>query len=92
MTDLVPADQIEKIVGATRHKTAHIGRLVSAEDTVYILHSHECRDSGIDLRECRFSRALDGRTSWWPIDEPVELSITNGELTCEEWIDGGGGE
>lgn len=59
MSELVPADQIEQIVGARRHRKAHLGRAVSGEQTVYILHSHLCRDSGIDLRQCRFSRALD---------------------------------
>lgn len=59
MTDLVPADQIEQIVGARRHALAHLGRAVSSEQTVYILHSHACKDSGIDLRSCGYSRALD---------------------------------
>ncbi|UIU47024.1 hypothetical protein [Microcystis phage MinS1] len=59
MTDLVPADRIEQIVGARRHALAHLGRAVSAEQTVYILHSQRCKDSGIDLRACGYSRALD---------------------------------
>lgn len=59
MTDLVPADQIEQIVGARRHPLAHLGRAVSAEQTVYVLHSQQCKDSGIDLRSCGYSVALD---------------------------------
>lgn len=59
MTALVPPDAIEKIVGARRHPTRHIGRAVEAEQMVYILHSAECKDSGIDLRDCPFSVALD---------------------------------
>jgi hypothetical protein len=59
MTNLVPADQIEQIVGARRHAHQHLGRAVSAEETVYVLHSEKCRDSGIDLRECEWSLALD---------------------------------
>lgn len=59
MTDLVPAEEIEQIVGARRHPHQHLGRAVSAEQTVYILHSEKCRDSGIDLRECPYSRFLD---------------------------------
>lgn len=59
MTDLVPADQIEQIVGARRHPLAHLGRAVSSEQVVYILHSQQCLDSGIDLRSCGYSRALD---------------------------------
>lgn len=59
MSDLVPTADIERIVGIERHQTAHYARAVSAEETVYILHSHDCKNSGIDLRECRYSIALD---------------------------------
>lgn len=59
MSDPVPADEIERIVGIIRHPTDHYANAVSDEQTVYILHSHECKDSGIDLRECAFSRAMD---------------------------------
>lgn len=59
MTDLVRTEDIERIVGIERHQTAHYGRAVSAEQTVYILHSHDCKNSGIDLRRCRYSEALD---------------------------------
>lgn len=59
MTALVPADQIEQIVGAKRHSHQHLGRAASAEQTVYVLHSQTCKDSGIDLRECTWSLALD---------------------------------
>jgi hypothetical protein len=59
MSDLVPAEDIERIVGVQRHYQAHYGRASSTEQVVYILHSKECLDSGIDLRECRFSVALD---------------------------------
>lgn len=59
VADLVPADQIERAVGARRHPYQHLGRAVSSEETVYVLHSEKCRDSGIDLRECEWSLALD---------------------------------
>jgi hypothetical protein len=59
MSNLVPADQIERLVGAKRHALAHLGRAVSAEQTIYVLHSQACKDSGIDLRFCGYSRALD---------------------------------
>lgn len=59
MSALVPADQIEQLVGARRHALAHLGRAVSAEQTVYVLHSQACKDSGIDLRACGYSLALD---------------------------------
>ncbi len=59
MSELVPAEDIEQIVGARRHAHQHLGRAVSAEETVYVLHSQRCKDSGIDLRECEWSWALD---------------------------------
>ncbi len=58
MSTLVP-DEIERIVGAERHPTRHLGRAVSLGQTVYILHSGVCKASGIDLRRCSYSRALD---------------------------------
>ena len=79
MSDLVPADRIETIVGARRHLIDHIGRAVSAEDTVYILHSHACKDSGIDLRDCAFSLALDDGIDpdEWEQDVATALAITD---------------
>lgn len=61
MTDLVPADQIERIVGIERHPTQHYARLSRTDQSIYILHSAACRDSGIDLRYCPLSQALDYR-------------------------------
>ena len=59
MTRLEPAGTIERTVGARRSANEHIGRAVSAEQRVYILHSTACVASGIDLRDCEYSRALD---------------------------------
>ena len=59
MTKLVSPSDIERIVGVTRAAHEHWGRAVSAEQTVYILHSQTCLDSGVDLRDCPFSVALD---------------------------------
>lgn len=89
MADLVNPSEIESIVGAPRHATDHLGRAVSAEQTVYILHSEECRSSGVDLRECPYSVALDlgieGRVPWssWRRvqDRPVRLHIH-----CDGWL------
>ena len=81
MSELVPAEGIEQIVGARRHRTLHIARAVSAEQTVYILHSHECRNSGIDLRECGFSIALDrGLEGIGVEDRPILVAIEEGRL------------
>ena len=79
MSALVPADRVEQIVGVGRHRQAHYGRAVSAEQTVYILHSQRCLDTVDDLRNCRFSRALDGgidRQSWAGYeDQAVALGV-----------------
>lgn len=85
MTDLVPAGQIEQIVGARRHALAHLGRAVSAERTVYILHSATCLASGVDLRDCVYSRALDkgidGLPEWdGRHDRTVTLQAVHGDL------------
>jgi len=84
MSNLVPANQIEQIVGAQRHQSVHYGRAVSAEETVYILHSKRCRDSGIDLRYCEFSQALDtgiDMGDWGALqDETVALTVYEGKL------------
>jgi hypothetical protein len=79
VSDLVPAAQIEGIVGVARHPTEHWGRAVSAQRTVFILHSAECRASGRDLRWCPYSLALDEGIEdedWagWE-DRPVRLAI-----------------
>jgi hypothetical protein len=91
MSEHVPAEDIERIVGMERHPTEHWGRAVSAEQTVYIMHSQECRDSATDLRECPFSLALDRGiehafpwTGWRRVqDQPVRLEIARGYLMPE---------
>lgn len=91
MTDLVDASKIEQIVGTKRHPTKHYGRAVSVEETVYILHPETCRHYHDDLRDCRYSRALDGGISeeiWAGYeDKPVELSaIGDRVLVPRDWI------
>lgn len=82
MTSLVSPVDIERIVGAPRHDTDHLGRAVSAEQTVYIMHSRECLASAVDLRDCEYSVALDGGidTQLWIQDRPVRLAVHKGEL------------
>ena len=79
MSRLEPGDKIEAIVGAKRHPTYHLGRAVSAEQRVYVLHSAECAASGIDLRDCQYSEALDlgiDLDVWGDCeDRPVRLLI-----------------
>lgn len=59
MTDLVAPETIGGIVGAPRDETLHIGRAVSDDATVYVLHSAQCLEMYDDARDCPFSRALD---------------------------------
>lgn len=84
MSSTVPADQIEQIVGTERHTTRHYARAVSAEQTVYILHSQECRDRYDDLRDCPWSLALDrgiGEHEWaGREDRPVLVRVRDGRL------------
>lgn len=77
MTDIVPTEDIERIVGVPRAAKDHYARAVSAEQTVYILHSRECLKLGRDLRLCPFSLALDNgiRVEEWVEDFPVQVSI-----------------
>lgn len=78
MSERVPADQIEEIVGVERHPTEHRARCDTEAQMVYVLHSHACVQTGVDLRLCRFSRALnrtiDDRWRGWE-DRPVVVSI-----------------
>lgn len=84
MTDRVPADQIERIVGARRRTHAHLARAVSLEKTVYILHPEECLKQHTDLRLCAFSLALDRGIEMdvWATaqDKPVEVDIWHRRL------------
>lgn len=83
MSEVVPAADIEAIVGATRHPTDHLARAVSTEKRVYILHSQACFDSTPDLRECEFSLALDGGIDIerWVEDQPLLVGIEDGKVT-----------
>ena len=82
MTELVPADEIESIVGRKRSVKDHYARAVSAEQTVYILHSRECLDMHADLRECPWSLALDRGIDLdeWVVDVPLTVYVRSGRL------------
>lgn len=88
MTDLVPAEQIEQIVGARRHPTWHLARAVSATETVFILHSQTCKDSDLDLRECQYSLALDRGIDPddWAEDTTVGLVVEGGNLVVLDFL------
>lgn len=91
MSALAPTDRIEQIVGVTRHAVEHFARAVSAEQTVYVLHSQACLDSGIDLRDCPFSVALDRGiehhipwSGWRRVqNQPVKVEVFRGYLVPE---------
>ena len=76
--------EIEDIVGAERHEYAHLGRAVSEQQRIYILHSEGCINGGGDLRDCAYSKALydgielDGWEDWE--DQPVWLWLFDGLL------------
>ena len=85
MTDLVKSEDIEAYVGVKRNsQDVHYGRAVSATGHWFILHSQKCIDSGIDLRDCEYSLALDRKVNleaWLDrLDMPVVLRIWNGRL------------
>lgn len=82
MSDLVPREHIEGIVGSPRQAHRHMARAISAERTVYILHSFECLDTVPDLRDCPYSLALDKGITVrrWPQDVCVEAAIERGRL------------
>lgn len=95
MSELVDPIEIEVIVGVARNHTFHLARAISADHTVYILHSQECKDSGIDLRQCVFSQALDRGIDvalWQRLhceDRVVALAVMGGELlpVKPSWLD-----
>lgn len=94
MSDLVPADDIERIVGVARHAIQHFARYVNVEQTVYIMHSQKCKDWTPDLRECPYSMALDRGidvADWVGFeDRPVVVAIINGRLfpVVPAWLGG----
>lgn len=85
MTNLVGAEKIEVIVGTKRSQHYHCGNASRYSRTAYILHSQDCLDSGIDLRKCSFSLALDAkgidRHKWYGMeDRPMVLDIEDGYI------------
>jgi hypothetical protein len=95
MSEIVPAAEIETIVGVRRHATDHYGRADSTERTVYILHSQHCKDTTPDLRDCSYSVALDEGIESAPTwagwrhvqDQPVKLKVSLGYLMPVHEVD-----
>ncbi len=79
MSEVQEPAVVRAVVGADRREGEHVGRVVSEEERVYVLHSERCIASGIDLRVCAFSAALDrgiDAAVWREhMDVPVVLGI-----------------
>jgi len=82
VSEIVPTEDIERIVGVPRHLSEHWGRAVSAEQQVYILHSQYCKNTTPDLRSCPYSLALDHGIdpADWTEDVAAPLRIRDGRL------------
>lgn len=84
MSEPVPREKIEEIVGHARHPRIHYGRAVSETETFYILHSQQCLEQYDDLSYCPFSIAMDlglNLPMWaFHMDQPVPIGVYDGEL------------
>ena len=84
MTELIDPSEVERLVGAYRHPTAHLCRADSFHEATYLLHSKACLDSGIDLRTCEYALAQDNGidTDVWEgrEDEVVLVVISDSHL------------
>ncbi|MCJ1709266.1 hypothetical protein [Microbacterium sp. VKM Ac-2923] len=79
MSEVQDSDVVEAVVGTERREDEHVGRAVTAEERMYVLHSRRCIESGIDVRACAFSASLDRGIDlnvWRDhMDAPVVLGI-----------------
>lgn len=88
MPEIVPAEDIERIVGVERQQSLHIGRVVIADDTFYILHSKVCLEARDSLLDCPYTHALTNvNPGDWEgyTDKPVVLRIREGRL-CPDFV------
>jgi hypothetical protein len=80
---------IETIVGIDRHQTKHYARAISAEQVVYVLHSHACWDAPIPLQDCEFSLALEhpiDELEWAAyLDRPVPVLVDEAGRLAPQW-------
>lgn len=81
MSAIEAATDIEQTVGAYRDRILHIGRVVTGERKVYILHPTECVQSHEDLRSCAMSLAMDEgiELADWrdATDRPMVLGVSD---------------
>ena len=82
MSELVDPTEIEKIFGVPRRKHEHL--IMVKDGTMYIMHSKDCVDSGIDLRDCEYSVKMDtgylkpNFSPWDSYDTARESDFDNG--------------
>ena len=88
MSERVDSSAIEGIVGVKRHPVNHYGRAVSAEQTVYVLHSQRCVDEVPDLN-CAYTAGLDEGidVDRWVQDASVVLAIEDSRLVPSEPVE-----
>lgn len=81
MTDIVPSEDIESIVGTYRRRYAHIGYADSNTGTFYILHSEICKETCSDLRDCDYSIVLDkNNINVTLLDKPAYIMLDEGTI------------
>lgn len=81
MTNIVPSEDIESIVGTFRRRYTHIGYADSNTGTFYILHSEICKETCPDLRDCDYSVALDkNKVEVTVLDQPKYIMLSEGTL------------
>ena len=81
MTDIVPSEDIESIVGTYRRRYSHIGYADYHTGTFYILHSEICKETCPDLRDCDYSIALDNNgVEVTALDQPKYIMLSEGAL------------
>lgn len=89
MVSVVPADEIETIVGTRRKAQQHIARASSQDEQIYVLHSALCVKRR-EITECAYTQALDNGINMevWEDhqDEPVEVMVSNGRLVPVPWL------
>lgn len=77
MSDL--AEHIEKIFDIQRDENIHLGLL--EDDVFYIMHSQKCVKHTADLRQCKYSLAMDnGFAHSFSENTVFDLYIEDGRL------------
>lgn len=87
MSGKVSAERIAEVFGIERFPFEHAVRVLHSERMVYVLHSQHCVETHPDLRECRYSKAMDegiNEDLWAPFMEKIVIATVDpfsGELS-----------